>query len=472
MGRRYWLRRLAWALPTLVLISISIFLISRGVPGDPVLLLLGDRLQESETRYAPTRRFESRYNQVAARYGLDLPLFYVSWRSLAERDHTDKIVFLPERSYARRLLYRQGDWTQVSRWLEVKRSVREYLRTHEERILLDPVWTRIDTVTDPALLLSLVKDTTARWRASVPHALLSGMEQEAVSLQDKSQLWKTRVPYIAWHGTDNQFHRWVSGWVSGDFGTSYRDQRPVSAKVADALEWTLLLNLIALPLIVIGSILVGGWSAFHAGRLSERIVHTVLTILFVVPVFLLGLLLLLVFTSKAYLGWLPGPGDLPWQMYGDAWSQWAVRLEMLLLPVLCLVLTSLASLSRQVRNLLLQELQKGYVEAGLLRGIAPKRLLWRYALPNAFVPLSAQISRLVPALISGALVLEVIFNIPGMGRLTFESLYARDWPVLFTLLFAGALLSVLGALLADLVMYWLDPGIRRQMDMAPHKKAS
>ena len=130
------------------------------------------------------------------------------------------------------------------------------------------------------------------------------------------------------------------------------------------------------------------------------------------------------------------------------------------LPVLCLAMGSLAYVSRQMKQSVLNQFGQPYVMALRAQGIAEKNILRKHVIRNALFPMITMIGGALPALLSGSLIIEVIFSIPGMGRLLYTSLMARDWPVVFPVLMLGAVVTVIAYILTDVIYKWADPRVK------------
>lgn len=149
----------------------------------------------------------------------------------------------------------------------------------------------------------------------------------------------------------------------------------------------------------------------------------------------------------------PLPGD-------NWWDKLQLRASHLVLPVLALTYGSLAFIARQLRASMLEALASDYVRTARAKGLPEQVVIWRHAFRNALFPLITLLAGVLPAAMAGSLVIETIFNIPGMGLLTIESIQNKDWPVVYALLFMTALLTIAGILLADMLYAWADPRLR------------
>ena len=264
-----------------------------------------------------------------------------------------------------------------------------------------------------------------------------------------------------WHGSRNQYHRWMADLLRGNLGTSFRTGAPIAASLGHALAYTLPLTGTAALLAVVGALALA--QRLAARPWWQRPVRLALVGLHALPLFVVALGLLLIFANPEVLAWFPAYGlDQPADGELGVWSRLAVYAQHLVLPVAALALTALPELTLQLDAALAHELRTGYATTARAKGLAEAAVVRHHALRNALLPIITQIAELLPALVAGAVVVEVVFALPGMGRLLAEAAATRDYP----LLVGGVLLTgaarLLALLLADLLYLWADPRIRWQ----------
>jgi peptide/nickel transport system permease protein len=251
-----------------------------------------------------------------------------------------------------------------------------------------------------------------------------------------------------------QYVRWLTGLVQGQWGYSLQSGEAVTTLILERLGNTLALVgtsfliclLVAIPLGVLAS--VRQYSAFdYTATFLSFVAYSV-------PVFWAGLMMQLLFS--VHLGWLPTAGmyteGVPWTL-GDA-------LKHLLLPALVLGLGLIAGWSRYLRSSMLEVLQLDYLRTARAKGLPASAVVLKHALRNAVVPLVTVIALDIPLLFTGALVVEVVFSWPGEGRLFYDALHNRDYPVLMGVLLISAFLILFSNLVADLLYGWLNPRVR------------
>ena len=258
-----------------------------------------------------------------------------------------------------------------------------------------------------------------------------------------------------------QYWRWLRRIAVGDFGVSFAaDQRPVLDKIAEALPITLLLNALSLALILAMSIPIGVYSATHRHSAVDRFATVLVFLGFAMPTFWLALLCMMLFGVE--LGWLPISGlqSLEHESYSTL-GRLADRVKHLILPVTIASVTSLAGLSRYMRSSMLEVVRQDYITTARAKGLSERAVIYKHALRNALLPVVTILGLSVPGLIGGAVIFETIFAIPGMGRLFYDSVMMRDYMVVMGVLVMGAVLTLLGNLLADLMYAIVDPRMRR-----------
>lgn len=257
-----------------------------------------------------------------------------------------------------------------------------------------------------------------------------------------------------------QYLRWLAAAARGEWGYSFQHHRPVAQVLAAALPATLLLAVAALAVEWAIGLPVAVLAAARRGRRLDHLIRLAGLAVYSLPTFWLGLMAILLFAVHWPL--LPA-GHLRSPDAGE-WGAAARLFDLarhLLLPALALGLPGAAALSRFARAGLLEALDQDYVLAARARGYSAQRVLWRHALPNALPPLTQLFGLSLGLLLSGALTVEVVFSWPGLGRVTYDALLARDFPVVLATTTLAAAMVVVGNLIADLFLLWADPRVRR-----------
>jgi len=277
---------------------------------------------------------------------------------------------------------------------------------------------------------------------------------------------EARVQLEKYYGLDRplpvQYGLWLGRIVRGDLGTSFsRDRRPVLDKILEALPITLLLNVLDLMLILVLAIPIGIYSAARQYSFGDRVTTVFVFVGFAMPGFWIALLAMMVFGEQ--LGWLPISGlrSLDYDSLTTL-GKAGDRLAHLVLPVGISAITGLAGMSRYMRSSMLEVLRQDYVQTARAKGLPERVVLLRHALRNALLPVVTLLGLSIPGLIGGAVIAETIFAIPGMGRLFYTSVLARDYPVVMGITLIGAVLTLIGNLAADLLYVAVDPRLRKR----------
>ena len=255
-----------------------------------------------------------------------------------------------------------------------------------------------------------------------------------------------------------QLSRYVGDVASGDLGTSYRFNESVTSLIGDRIWPTILLVTTALLFAIVIGVLVG---IFTARRPESPVSHGVTVFSLVgysMPVFWTGCLLIIAFASN--VRWFPVAGMRDVRFEGNRFEEWLDIAHHLVLPALTLGLIYLAQYSRLSRASMLEVLQSDYVRTARAKGLAERKVVYKHALRNAVIPVITIAGLQFGALLSGALLVETVFNWPGLGRLAADSVFQRDAPVLLGVLICSAVLVVVINILTDVVYRMIDPRIR------------
>ncbi|MFF6910013.1 ABC transporter permease [Streptomyces sp. NPDC012389] len=249
-----------------------------------------------------------------------------------------------------------------------------------------------------------------------------------------------------------QYAHWIGSLVTGDLGPSYAIGGQVSDLIGDGLGATAELTVAALLFVIVLGSAFGILGATSRSGWVRSAIRVTTTAALAVPPFVSGVLLVLLFA--VVLGVLPPGGRVSFLGAPDLAAQY------LLLPALCLALPSAAVLGRYLKDGIERALAEDYIRTATAAGVAPRRLLWRHALPNALPPVVTLLGMQTGHLLGGAVLVEAIFAWPGLGQLAEQGLSRRDYPVVQDLLLLLVAVFVVVQLLTDLVYAWLDPRIR------------
>lgn len=272
------------------------------------------------------------------------------------------------------------------------------------------------------------------------------------------------------YGLDKPFHvqyaLWLKRVVTFDFGESYKDHRPVMIKIKEALPVTLLLNILSIFLIYLISIPLGIYSALVQDRQNfwgmklDQVLTFLLFILYSLPSFWVAMMLIIYLAGGEYLNLFPVVGIVSpgfetltfFQKIGNVtWH--------LILPLVVLTYGGFAFVSRFSRAQVLEVIRQDYIRTARAKGLSERTVIYKHALRNALIPMLTLMSTLLPALIGGSVIIEQIFSIPGMGKLSFEAVLSRDYPTIMAIAAIEALLTLMSILISDLLYVAVDPRI-------------
>ena len=252
-----------------------------------------------------------------------------------------------------------------------------------------------------------------------------------------------------------RYWAWVSGMVVGDFGISYTYRTPVAEMVAERLKVSLPLAVYALTLSTAIAFPAGIWAASRRGRGADIAVMGVTQLGVATPNFWFAMLMVLVFAIQ--LRWFNAGGFAGWEAgVGPA-------LKSLTLPAIALALPQASILARVMRSALLESLNEDYVRTARAKGLSRGQALWRHALRNALIPVLTIIGLQFAFLMAGAIIIENVFYLPGLGRLVFQAISARDLIVVESVVMLLVFAVVVVNFLVDIAYAIVDPRLRGQV---------
>ena len=252
---------------------------------------------------------------------------------------------------------------------------------------------------------------------------------------------------------------WLGKVVRLDFGKSTRYGDPVLPTIMDRVPVTLYFGLISLVLVYLVSIPLGIAKALRHKRLFDNVSSAAVFVGYALPGYVVGILLLSLFALK--LQWLP-LGDIQSPFYdslgfGDRILD---RLSHLVLPIVSYVIGDFALLTMMTKNNLMEQMASDYVRTAVAKGLSFRSAMWRHALRNSLIPIASGFGGIITVFIAGSFLVENIFNIRGMGMLSYSSLLDHDYPVVLGVLAVSSFASLLGNVLGDFFVALVDPRVR------------
>jgi peptide/nickel transport system permease protein len=250
-----------------------------------------------------------------------------------------------------------------------------------------------------------------------------------------------------------QYFTLIGNWATGNFGFSYKLNQPVGSLLAQRVPKTLVLGVLGLALTVVISIPVGIYQAVRRGKVFDSSATWVSFVFYAAPSFFLGILAISWFSQD--LGWFPTEAPQT-----DNVAGMFANFRGMILPIVILSLSGTAIGARYMRSSVMDHLNKEYVKTALAKGCSSRRVMFKHVLRNAVIPIVTLLGLSLPLLFAGALVIEQLFNFPGMGLLFWNAATSEDYPVELAVVLITAVATVVGNLIADICYAVLDPRVR------------
>jgi peptide/nickel transport system permease protein len=257
-----------------------------------------------------------------------------------------------------------------------------------------------------------------------------------------------------------QLLNYMSGVLTGDLGYSFANRQPVLDIILQRAGNTMILTVTALLFAAIVGIVVGVSAAKTPGSWRDTIISSFSLFGFSIPGFWLGQLLILLFA--VYLQWLPAQGMVSARLSAEGFAYVTDLGAHLILPAFALSMRYLVSIARLTRASVLEAMGSDYITTAMAKGANMNRVLYRHALPNALLPVVTSIGYNFGYVLAGSALIETVFAWPGMGRLLFDAMGARDTPIILGVFLISAVMAVLANLITDLVYGIIDPRMRRR----------
>jgi peptide/nickel transport system permease protein len=487
---KYAIKRILTFIPMLIAISLLSFVISINAPGDPVERLSKAAGNEgsAEQQSGASKKIKQ---ELRKKLGLDLPIFYLSITDLAASDTLYKVQDKYHKANLEALTHQSGNWQDVSDYYSSLLTLQKaHQQVDAKAIVANNPSLSLNSVNESAnqfgfeigsLLETSDKDIVAlkfdkiNWLLE-KNIFLSDLEdpldnviQARKNLLTNATRWKTYIPAISWYGSKNQYHLWLlgngkdrKGLLRGDFGISYIDSQPIQDKIWQKVGISFSLSLISIFLAYLISIPIGIYSAYKKDSVADKGMSLVLFILYSMPSFFVGTLLLLQFANPDNLSWFPVSGIQDPTIFDPNWSLWMKlkhRMPFLILPIITYTYGSFAFLSRIMRIGMIDVVSQDYIRTARAKGLGEGKVILKHALRNSLLPIITVFAAIFPMAIGGSIIIEVIFSIPGMGVEVFNSILNYDYPMIITVFTLSGFLTMIGYLVADILYAVVDPRI-------------
>jgi peptide/nickel transport system permease protein len=424
---QYTFQRIVLAIPTLLGITLLSFAIMHLAPGDPVDLFLGGAAGGDGISTDRQSDLEKTRQELRRQLGLDKPLHvqYLNWLSnlLLRVEGLDEF----ERAALR------ADQVLAGLAPERRRALEKLEEEERKAAFLE---------------------------------YLGQIHPEYLEEFARSAFWQGKSFALegnyAYGGAGVElFHASTWRMVTLNLGRSFKDQQPVIDHILERLPVTLEINIIALIAAYLVGVPLGVVLAVKQDSLLDRAATTGTFMLWSMPSFWVGMLLIMFFCNREFLYWFPASGI--WSLEAaPEWGWWRLfkdHAHHMVLPVLASAYASFAGISRYMRTSMLENLRLDYVRTAQAKGLRYRVVVLRHVLRNSLIPIVTLMAGLLPYMITGSVFIETIFTIPGMGFLAFQSVIVRDYPMAMALFTIGSALSLLGILVADILLKVVDPRI-------------
>lgn len=279
-----------------------------------------------------------------------------------------------------------------------------------------------------------------------PAAIMLGSEASQEQINDLRHELLLDQPLVI------QYGHWLGNVLTGNFGKSLKYQENVASLIAQRLPITIYLSLLALIISVVIGIAAGIFCAVRRGSMLDTAITVLVNTGISLPMFWLGILGIYLFGLK--LGWLPIQG------YISPLDNFGLSIRKTIMPVICLAIPSIAVIARQTRSSMLEVIKQDYIKTAWSKGLRERAIVFNHGLKNALIPIVTLVGLQLRIVVSGSVVVETVFNIPGMGRLLVNATFDKDFISVQAITLVIAIVVLFANLIVDISYGWFDPRIR------------
>lgn len=453
---RYFLKRILLIFPTLFGISIITFIIIKLAPGDPTAFKMGNQQSGMASDQNMAKQVIEQTREI---YGLDKPLLL------------NFVIFNVE-----------DNWEAVRQYLAEGQPLSG--RSYDE--IVEPI-KQADEVAVPFLVGLLESGDLTPDEVTVVLEILT--IKQKLSISSEMSLDK-QLEYIQnwWYGgtdstdvvrsaardtyqftgfqkfqkifTEAQYPRWLVNMMTLDFGTSIKDNRPVWDHIKESVPVSLIFTFTSFILAYLIAIPLGIYSATHQYSTGDKVTTVILFILYSLPNFWVATMAIVFFGGGDFWDVFPVTGLH--SLGAEDMTRWEYIKDLLhhvALPLIIWTYGSFSALSRYMRGSMLEVIRQDYIRTARAKGLSERVVTYKHALRNSLIPIITMLANLLPLAISGSIIIESIFSIPGMGQLSFNAVLFRDYPIIMAVTTISAMLTLFGILLSDLLYAVVDPRI-------------
>ena len=451
----YILRKLFQSFFVIFSVITVVYLLQNNSVSDPVDDFINSSFGE---KTATKEAYMAAYIKEAKRQNKDQPSFYFSIVPSYFPDTLHKVIFHQDRVFIKDLLrYSKNTEGALNFWSQIQ-SI-EYFVESDSTLSTDSrtILNRIARERDVSRLSTQIKQLEL---LKSENPAVENLINRYYELSNSKKTFT--FPKFIWHGSKNQYHSYITAVFTGQLGKSKSDGKSASTKILNSLKWSLSMNTIVFAIAALLGLWIGLWSIKNDGKRSEKSVATSLLFVYTMPVFWTATIFLVFFTTKRYGGWMdifPSPGLKFWYTDEPFHKQLYLSASQLLLPIICMTIPTLAYMSRIMKSKFAEVVSENFITTLKAKGLDKKRIFNRHVLKNGLIPYITILTGSIPGLFTGSLVIEKIFNIPGIGNLLLDSIYSSDWPVISGLVIMLAVVTVIAYLLADILYSKVNPRI-------------
>ncbi len=472
---KYIIKRILLFVPMLMLVSFIAFFISSKAPGDPVDKMLGGI--QSGAISSDLNRSDSIRNVVRHQLGLDQPLFYFSIQSLASCDTLYRIQNPDHREALDRLTDQYGNWSEISDYYILQNKCIVLAKNSQ----LDEVVVELMALQQnfkPELIQNRLDQLNKLGKGTIIESELKALSDNFQLVKENATSWKNYLPSFNWTGAGNQYHQWLFGnapWfgsadkpgqsygvLRGDFGVSYQDGRPVMEALWPKLLRSFKLIFIAVILAYLISVPTGVYMARWNGSWAEKGGSVILFMLYSLPGFFVGTMLLFLFANSEMFDFFPESGYQPVNMDQNLgfWEKQKLMLPHMVLPIITYAYSGIAYISKMTQSGVLEVYQQDYILTARAKGMSENRVVWLHAFRNSLLPIITVFTNILPMIIGGSVIVEFLFQYDGMGKASYDAFQTLNYPVIIAIFTLGGFFTMLGYLFADILYVIVDPRIQ------------
>jgi peptide/nickel transport system permease protein len=476
----YAIKRTLLMIPTFFAVSLIVFLVRNFAPGNPAAAAMVAGDAQSGQNSQLSGQVQESYTLFKEQFNYDKPILFNTRFRLSTEAVRDVMAQLLELdgdvSTAKRIRLMED----LENWgFYVIPALVELLQHDPEPKIRAMASQRLPRHAKQRLIrgeqLSPEDRETNRIRATENtevKAWTFGLDADAARIAEVTGFW------VDWHAShitdweysnkdklgifflDTRFAKYWSNLIHLDFGISHRDKQPVIKTVFSKLRYSITLAFTAVILAYLVSVPLGIWSAVNRNTKMDRVLTTVLFMLYSLPTFFTGVVLLNFLSQGNPLAIFPTSGFESLDVAHMTTLEYLKDvIHHVVLPIFCMSYASLAALSRYARTGMLDVIRSDYVRTARAKGLPEFIVIVKHAARNGMIPIITLMATLLPVLISGSVVVEVVFGVPGMGRYMFDSIVGRDYNAVMAVLLISCALTLVGMLLTDLCYAVVDPRI-------------